>query len=140
MATLTYVEEDDLSQDDVCVIDNVTLFEEEIVDVINNLDSNKSQGPDGIPVRLLKETAMQIAQSLRVLFNKSLNIGMLPDEWRLANVVPVPTNMAKNPTLNTTDLLPCYQLFLKLSSAVFLATSNIYEQINHLVLCRENCA
>ena len=83
------VEEDDLSQDDVCVIDNVTLLEEEIVDVINNLDSNKSQGPDGIPVRLLKETAMQIAQSLRVLFNKSLNIGVLPDEWKLANVVPV---------------------------------------------------
>ena len=45
------VEEDDLSQDDVCVLDNVTLLEEEIVGVINNLDSNKAQGPDGIPVR-----------------------------------------------------------------------------------------
>ena len=82
------VEEDDLSQDDVCVIDNVTLLEEEIVGVINNLDSNKAQGLDGIPVRLLKETAMQIAPSLRVIFNKSLNIGVLPDEWKLANVVP----------------------------------------------------
>ena len=84
------VEERDLSRDDVCVIDNVTLLEkEEIVGVINNLDSNKAQGPDGIPVRLMKETAMQIAQSLRVLFNKSLNIGVLPDEWKIANVVPV---------------------------------------------------
>ena len=76
-------------QDDVCVIDNVTLLEEEIVAVINNLDSNKAQGPDGIPVRLLKETAMHVAPSLPVLFNKSLNIGVLPDEWKLANVVPV---------------------------------------------------
>ena len=40
----TIVEEDDLSQDDVCAIDIVTLLEEEIVGVINNLDSNKSQG------------------------------------------------------------------------------------------------
>ena len=71
-------------------------MEEEIVDVINNLDSNKSQGPDGIPVRLLKETAMQIAQSLRVLFNKPLNIGVLPDEWKLGNVVPVHTHGEKS--------------------------------------------
>ena len=83
------VEENDLPQNDVCVIDNVTLLEEEIVAVINNLACNKAQEPDGIPVRLLKETAMQIAPSLRVLFNKSLNIGVLLDELKLANVVVV---------------------------------------------------
>ncbi len=32
---------------------------------------------------------MQIAPSLRVLYNKSLNVGVLPDKWKLANVVPV---------------------------------------------------
>ena len=90
------VEEGDLSQGDVCVMDNVTLLEEEIVAVINNLDSNKAEGPDGIPVRLLKETAMQIAPSLRVLFNKSLNIGVLPDEWKLANVVPAHKHSEKS--------------------------------------------
>ena len=82
-------EQDDLSQDDVRIIDDVILSEEEIVAVINNLDSKKAHGPDGIPVRLLKETAMQITPSLRALFNKSLNVGVLPDEWKLANVVPV---------------------------------------------------
>ena len=29
-----------------------------------NLDNNKAQGPGGIPARLLKETAKQIARSL----------------------------------------------------------------------------
>ncbi len=82
-------EQKDISHNIIPIIDNVTLSEEDIVAVIKNLDSNKAQGPDGIPVRLLKETAMQIAPSLRVLYNKSLKVGVLPDEWKLANVVPV---------------------------------------------------
>ena len=39
-------EQDDLLQDDVGIIDNVTLSEDEIIAVINNLDSSKAQGPD----------------------------------------------------------------------------------------------
>ena len=118
------VEERDLSQDVVCIIDNVTLLEEEIVAVIYNLESNKSRGPDGIPVRLLKETAMQIAPPLRVLFNKFLNIGVLPDEWKLANVVPVHKHGEKS-YVEQYRPSPCSQSFLKFSSAVFLTTSNI---------------
>ncbi|CAB3994022.1 Hypothetical predicted protein [Paramuricea clavata] len=53
------------------------------------LDTTKATGPDGIPSRLLKETARQIAPSLTQIFNKSLSCGELPDEWKLANIVPV---------------------------------------------------
>ena len=54
-----------------------------------NLDHNKAHGQDNIPARLLKETAAQIAPSLCSLLNKSLCIGVVPDDWKLANVVPV---------------------------------------------------
>jgi hypothetical protein len=69
--------------------ENITLLEEEVVAVIMNLDRNKAHGPDNIPARLLKKTAAQIAPSLWSLFNKSLRIGVVPDEWKLANVFPV---------------------------------------------------
>ncbi|CAB4028196.1 Hypothetical predicted protein [Paramuricea clavata] len=69
--------------------ENITLSEEEVLAVIMNLDHNKAHGPDNIPARLLKETAAQIAPSLCSLFNKSLRIGVVPDDWKLANVVPV---------------------------------------------------
>jgi hypothetical protein len=39
--------------------------------------------------KLLKETASIIAPSLCKLFNKSLHLGVVPEEWKLANVVPV---------------------------------------------------
>ena len=70
-------------------IDDITLSEEEIVAVIKNLDTNKAQGPDNIPARLLEETATEIAPSLCTLFNKSLRVGVLPSDWKIANVVPV---------------------------------------------------
>ena len=38
----------------VTTIDNITLSEEEIMAVIVNLNNNKAQGPDNIPVRILK--------------------------------------------------------------------------------------
>ena len=57
--------------------------------VFSNLNNNKTHGPDGIPARLLIETSSQIAPSLCSLFNKSLRCGVLPDDWKLANIVPV---------------------------------------------------
>ena len=54
-----------------------------------NLDINKAHGPDNIPARLLKEAAAQSAPFLCSLFNTSLRIGVVPDDWKLANVVPV---------------------------------------------------
>ena len=38
---------------------------------------------------MLTETSSQIAPSLCALFNKSLHCGVLSDDWKLANVVPV---------------------------------------------------
>ena len=56
---------------------------------LRQLDVNKAAGSDGIPSRLLKETAEQIAPSLTKLFNKSLQLGVVPSDWKLANLVPV---------------------------------------------------
>ena len=56
---------------------------------LKQLDVNKATGSDGIPARLLKETADQMAPSLTLLFNKSLRLGIFPGDWKLANMVPI---------------------------------------------------
>ena len=60
----SYGSTDHQDQSHLTTIDNITLSEEEIMDVIINLNNNKAQGPDNIPVRILKETAVQITPSL----------------------------------------------------------------------------
>ena len=53
------------------------------------LNVKKAKASDGIPDCLLRETVDIIALSLRKPFNKSLQHGIIPDEWKVANVVPV---------------------------------------------------
>ena len=63
--------------------------EQNVERVLRNLDNDKAHGPDGIPARLLTETAAEISPSICALFNKSVRTGVVPDEWKLANIVPV---------------------------------------------------
>ena len=62
---------------------------EMVLTSLKQLDINKATGSDGIPVRLLKETADQIALSLTMLLNKSLRLGIFPGDWKLANIIPI---------------------------------------------------
>ena len=71
------------------LLDDVILTPDDVTNVLKTLDNNNAHGPDGIPARLLIETASQISPSLCELFNKSLRTGMVPFDWKLANVVPV---------------------------------------------------
>ena len=68
--------------------------------LLSNIKPNKASGPDGIPCRILKETATEIAPILTDIFNTSLAQGTLPAEWKKANVAPVfkkgNTNSAEN--------------------------------------------
>ena len=68
---------------------DLQLSTEEVARTLLALDSTKATGPDEIPSRLLKDTACQIAPSLTQIFNKSLCLGEIPDEWKLANIVPI---------------------------------------------------
>ena len=53
---------------------------------IRELNCNKSQGPDEIHLRLLKELSSVIAEPLAKLFQNSLVQGVLPNDWREANI------------------------------------------------------
>ena len=68
---------------------DISFTTEDVSEALLALDPNKATGPDGIPCRLLKETVRQIAPSLTQLFNLSLCCSTLPDDWKLANIIPV---------------------------------------------------
>ena len=73
------------------VLSNPRLSESEVQAALQSLDVTKATGADGISARLLRDTAPIIAPSLCSLFNKSLSLGIIPHEWKLAKVVPVYT-------------------------------------------------
>ncbi|CAB4000221.1 Hypothetical predicted protein, partial [Paramuricea clavata] len=70
-------------------ISSIEISECEVERYLNNLDTSKAYGPDGIPPRLLKECSKEISSSLCSLFNTSIETGRVPREWKKANVIPI---------------------------------------------------
>ena len=56
---------------------------------IKKMTYNTSPGVDGIPPKLLKEIVEQISTPLANLFYLSLEEGMVPSEWKEANITPL---------------------------------------------------
>ena len=54
-----------------------------------NINPNKATGPDEIPGKVLKLGAKELAPTLSMLFQASLDQGKVPDDWKAANIVPL---------------------------------------------------
>lgn len=70
-------------------IPDVVISEAGVLNLLLKLDVKKSPGPDDIPNAFLKRYAEWCAKYLCILFNKSLNEGSLPDDWRTARIKPI---------------------------------------------------
>ena len=61
----------------------------EVSRLLRNLNPHKSPGPDHLSLRVLKECAIEIAQTFCSLLNRSFFAGEVPYAWKMANIVPV---------------------------------------------------
>ena len=57
--------------------------------LLENLNPSKAAGPDQIPTRILKICAKQLAPALAQLLQQSLTEGIVPEDWRTANVASI---------------------------------------------------
>ena len=114
------------------VISDLTLNESTILAALKALEVGKATGPDEIPAKLLKQTASVIAPSLCKIFNKSLQLGSLPSDWKLANVVHVHKKGAKDHVENhrPISLLPIVsKVFFSKTHTVLLTSTTWSSQI-----------
>ena len=70
-------------------------------DRLDNLDTHKSMGLDGMHPRVLKELADVIAEPLSIIFERSWRTGEVPEDWRKANVTQS-SKTARRSTQGTT--------------------------------------
>ena len=71
------------------ILQNVRITENDVCEKLKRLKEDKACGPDGIHPKLLKECAEIIAIPLYLIFSKSLESGVVPADWKLANVSPI---------------------------------------------------
>ena len=94
--------EEDLSQLPEKQSETGSVFEMVLIDrkkikiKINKLRGDSAAGPDKINPRMLKELAHEMAEPLGRIFNRSLNEGEVPEDWKTANVTPIYKKGAKS--------------------------------------------
>ena len=64
------------------------------------MKENKSPGVDGISPKILKEIVEQISMPLAHVFNMSLQEGIVPLEWKEANIIPLFKKGSRNKSVN----------------------------------------
>ena len=71
------------------VLHSVDITEPGVTKLLPALQPGKAPGPDGITTTILKELAEVISPILTIIFQSSLDTGILPSVWKDANVTPV---------------------------------------------------
>ena len=66
-----------------------TVTEEGVEKLLHKSNTHKASGPDMILARFLKECSKDLAPLLATIFNKSLQTGTVPTDWKKANVSAV---------------------------------------------------
>lgn len=61
----------------------------EVLSKLLKLPPVTSCGPDGVPSFILKECALQLAEPLTFLFNRSIETGYYPKDWKSSYIIPL---------------------------------------------------
>ena len=65
------------------------IVETEIIQIISKFKQNKSAGHDDIGNLIIKKVAKEIALPLTIIFNESFSAGFVPENLRIAKVIPI---------------------------------------------------
>ena len=109
----------------------------DIVKIIKSIKSKKAPGPDSIHIKLLKTAPDEIAQYLKVLFLKSLELGQVPDAWKLANIIAIPKKgPSSDPALYRPISLTsvCCKIFEKIITIDIMK----YLETNHILNSKQH--
>jgi len=87
-------------QDPVNVLLDIVISEEVVLKCLNRLSPNKATGVHGIATRVLTESAQVIVTPLLATFNRFMKDGMVPNEWKNANVCAIYKKGSKNNACN----------------------------------------
>ena len=76
-------------EDRLPTFDRIYVRRSGLLKLLLNINVHKAKGPDNIPGRLLKICAHELVDVYQILFQASLDQGIVPPDWKGANVVPL---------------------------------------------------
>ena len=121
------------------------ITEEKIIGKIKNLKPSSAPGPDGITPKILQSVADIIASPLALLFKQSLADGVVPSDWRQANVTPIFKKGAKSnvgnyrPISLTSIICKIMESLLRDGITAHLHAHNVINASQHGFMSKRSC-
>ena len=81
---------------------------------IANLNSSKAVGPFSIPLHVLKLLKGVLSKPLEILFNASFTTGIVPNKFKLGNIIPVYKSGSRNNIISNYRPISMLSVFNKL--------------------------
>ena len=81
-------------------IESITISIQGVEKLLDNINIHKASGPDKIPNIILKICSVEISPALANIFQQSLDIGTLPNDWRNTNISHIFINGSKHMASN----------------------------------------
>ena len=112
---------------------------------IRDIKDNKSPGAGGIPPKLPLEIVEQISIPLATVFNLSLEEGIVPLEWKEANIIPLFKKGSRSKSENyrpvslTSVIYKLLERLIKDHVVDFLVKNNLNNPYQHGILKARSC-
>ena len=72
------------------IIENIEITPEEVLEVCKTININKASCVDNLSCEILRDAFMIIPTKLCKLFNVSIDTAIIPPDWKIAKVTPLP--------------------------------------------------
>jgi hypothetical protein len=112
---------------------------------LNQLNENKAQGPDKISPKVLKELSEELSTPLCAIFNKSLESGIIPTDWKKAEVTAIFKKGSKSepgnyrPVSLTCIVCKVLESFIRDEIVDFFTKNNLYAKCQHGFRKKRSC-
>ena len=127
------------------ILTDLRITPDAVFDKLLKLNKGKAQGPDEVPPRVLLELSKELSIPLSILFNKSLETGKIPTDWKDANVVAIFKKGTKSvpgnyrPVSLTCVVCKLLESFIRDAIVDHMNKFNIYSNCQHGFRKRRSC-
>ena len=132
-------------KDDIVPLLLITIDKLLVKEKLLKLKPLSAPGPDGINPKVLIELADELSEPLTIIFNLSLNSGVIPEVWKSANVTPIYKKGSKSAPCNyrpvslTCILCKVMESLLRDQMVKHLATNDLIFQSQHGFMAKKSC-
>ena len=116
---------------------DINITDLDIQKAISEMNENSSAGPDDIPSLFLIKTKETISTPLRIILRMSLDEGVIPEIYKLANITPIHKGGVKTkpeqyrPVSLTSHIMKVFERVMKNHILLHLTSNNLINEHQH---------